>query len=134
MKRFVAGVAVAYLCVGCGGGSIRNKSVSSVGNLFTFTADLKGAYSGSDDETWSPTTQQAWVTWDGTAVTAGQIGLELFDANSASVLSETVTASQVPAGQASAVGAAGNWRVLVTFDGATGSLALKIQGSTGGAP
>src|SRR5690349_17403382 len=107
-----AGWAIVFLCAGCGGGQMLNKNTSSVGNLFTFSADFKGGYSGTETDSWQPTTQQAWVTWDGTAITAGKVGLNLFDANGVGVGGESVTSSSVPVGQATTVGTPGQWRVL----------------------
>jgi hypothetical protein len=123
-------LVLALISAGCGGGEILNKSVSNAGNLFTFSAEFKGGYSGLDNETWTPSTQQAWVTWTGTSLTSGEVQLQIYDATGNTVAGVTVSPASVPPGQPTDPGTPGAWRLSFTFSSLTGMVAMNVQGST----
>ncbi len=116
------------------GGQLADRQVDAVGNVLVYSASAQGAYSGTDNAGFTPTTTQAWVTWEGTQVGAGSVGVQVFDGAGAVLYGQSAKRDEVPSGQATSVGKAGSWRLSVKFDKASGFVKVKVEGSTGGTP
>ncbi len=130
MKR----AALILVLAGCGAGRIAGREVSAVGNVFTYAATATGGVEASEEERFNPTTGRAWVTWDGTQIAAGSVRAQIYDGRGVSVYGATAQASGVPPGQATDLGQSGSWRIVVSYQRATGAVRLRVEGSTGGGP
>ena len=116
--------AVVGLCA-CGGGPPPGRVVQTDGGVLSYLAQLN-QFDGTDQFSWNVQTAQAYVRFDGTALTHGSVNVTGLDAAGAKVLAgQPVGSGPAPASSSTASGVPGLWSVRLDFTDATGTLAFR---------
>jgi hypothetical protein len=117
--RELALAAVLGFCA-CEGAPPGRMLDTDAGGL-SYQAQLQG-FDGTDQLEWNVSTQQAYVRFDGTALTHGSVQVTFADATDSVVLPVAVSAGPPPASTATGQGQPGTWTVRLDFTDATGTL------------
>ena len=117
-------IATALMAPGCVG-PVPGRQLTIAGSALTYTAQPDG-YSGSDQFSWTVTSSEAVIRYDGSALSAGSVQVTILDNAGQVVLDQTVGNPLPPDGPTQA-GQVGQWQVRLDYRGATGT--LDLQGS-----
>jgi hypothetical protein len=120
--------ALALLAAGCGPSQPQGRKVTISGNSLLYSA-TPSSFSGTDRFNWDVTAPTAFIRFDGTQLSAGDVHVTILDNASSVVFEQGFSTKVQPTSGPTRSGTAGQWQVRIEYTQTSGTVQLDGKGA-----